>query len=255
MINFDDINTIPYSEKDISLLLLPELKESLPKSKIELSSYIECFKDYFDSERHIYDYYSYLYDDEYILGYHCARILNYEDYLKNGIDNDGGDDSIQEKRITNLLKNLDFDDEIISDILIKVHANWEINKQTKTKPVSFYLSKNYILLDGRGTSNYFHNIGGEILKWAIDSFGTNVWNQEPYIKLKTYGTPSIVTFKVKIKDLFDSFKTDCIKNIFILNALKYTGIMVNNLDSNKFNICLMTKEKVLPDNIINIEET
>ena len=44
------------------------------------------------------------------------------------------------------------------------------------------------------------------------------------------------------------------KKYFYLNSLKYYGISVNKLDSINFNICLMTKEKVLPDNIINIEQ-
>lgn len=111
----------------------------IPKSKIEVSSYIDFYKDFFNENRHIYDYFCDIYGNEYILGYHCARILNKNDYYEFGINNDGGNDSVQENRIINLLNNCDFDTVTINEIMNRVHANWNNNIQTKTKPVSFYL--------------------------------------------------------------------------------------------------------------------
>lgn len=93
------------------------------------------------------------------------------------------------------------------------------------------------------------NLGGEILRWALESMDRELYRTEPYKRLWIKGTPSVIKFKCRLRDIYEGCRNDLIAEI-----VKY--YIVKNIYGYpyEFEFTGMTKGKVPPENIISIEE-
>lgn len=187
-------------------------------------------------------------DTEFIL-FHCARILDKNDYLKNGIRICGGRDSEEEFRLRSLLKNIGVPSLEIEEIFIQIYKLWDRDGDLRTQSVHFFIEEKEIYKDDQ--LNYFAiNVGGEILRWAMESVDCNLYRKQPYNQLWKIGTPSVIKFKSKLKDIVSfkqqSLAAEIVKYYIIKNSL--------NQSDYEFSFTGMTKESVPPENIIGIFE-
>lgn len=179
---------------------------------------------------------------------HCARILDVDDYWKNGIITDGGKNSVGEERIRNLLINIGVSHDKINAILVKVNKYWDRDKDSRTKSVHFFIDKNLVYEDIR-IADFAINLGGKILKWALEAIDKDLYKQEPYKRLWINGTPSVIKFKCKISDIHE-----VCRDMLIAEIVKYFIVCDLFHYKYEFKFTGMTKGSVPPENIISIEE-
>lgn len=84
--------------------------------------------------------------DKEIVVYHCARILDENEYLKQGIVNAGGKDSIGEKRLRKLLVDIGLDADKIEEVYIYIYimCGIVINNLEQNRFISFLIKIKYI---------------------------------------------------------------------------------------------------------------
>ena len=98
--------------------------------------------------------------------------------------------------------------------------------------------------------NYFAiNLGGEILRWSLEAIDTGLYKQEPYKRLWIKGTPSVIKFKCKLRDIHK-----VCRNSLIAEIVKY--YIVRDLYGYKYEFAFTgrTIGSVPPENIITIKE-
>lgn len=179
---------------------------------------------------------------------HCARILDVNDYWNNGIITAGGKNSLGEERIRNLLDNIGVPQDKINVILDKVNDYWVRDRTSRTKSVHFFIDKKLVSKD-IAIADFAINLGGEILKWALEAIDKDLYKQEPYKRLWINGTPSVIKFKCKISDIHE-----ICRDMLIAEIVKYFIVCDLFHYKYEFEFTGMTKGSVLPENIISIEE-
>lgn len=179
---------------------------------------------------------------------HCTRILDESEFWKHGIVTGGGVNAIGEKRICKLLRSINLGEEAIQEILSHIHYLWNRDKNLRTESVHFFLNANQVYTDD--VLNYYAiNLGGEVLRWALEAIDKNLYKQEPYKQLWIKGTPSVVRFKCKLRDIHEVCRYSLIAEIvkyYILSEL--FGIVY------EFKFTGMTLGAVPPENILAIDE-
>lgn len=114
---------------------------------------------------------------------------------------------------------------------------------------SFFIEEKQIYKDDQ--LNYFAiNVGGEILRWAMESIDCNLYRKHPYNQLWKIGTPLVIKFKSKLKDIV-GFK----QQLLVAEIVKYY-IIINLISQSdyEFSFTGMTNGSVSPENIIEIFE-
>lgn len=249
LIDFDNSDTFPkelqmwdagfekYIKNEISLENVKEwwqIKTQLEPLHLEREKIVtEFLKNNMDTE---------------VAVYHCTRILNEDDYLKQGIVISGGRGSLEEKRIRKLFSEVKIPEDMIEKIFEHIYKIWDRDKQSRTTAVHFFSDKKHIY-DEVTASTFAINLGGEIVRWSMEAVDINLYKQEPYKRLWILGKPCIIKFKCKLSDIAET-KRDLliaeIVNYFIVTKMygypyrvEFTG---------------MTTGNVPPENIISIEE-
>ena len=244
MIDFDNPNTFPKELKDwrtefeilrrVNTDNIEEWWHQLQDIRIGESKLVTDFvKENMDTE---------------IAVCHCTRISDENEYWKHGLVTAGGENNAGEKRLRKLLVDTGLDDDKIEEVFSHVYCLWNRDKQSRTKSVHFFVDKSQVYKDDQ--LNYFAiNLGGEILRWSLDQIGEKLYKKEPYKRLWIIGTPSVITFKVKLGDIHELYRNSLIAEIVKYNItkdlfsfdyeLKFTGMTVGD---------------VPPQNILSIEE-
>lgn len=186
--------------------------------------------------------------DKEIVVYHCARILDENEYWKQGIVTAGGKDSIGEKRLRKLLVDIGLDADKIEEVFLHVYHLWNRDKQSRTKSVHFFFEKNQVYKDDR-INHFAINLGGEILRWSLEAIDKELYKEEPYKRLWILGNPSVITFKVKLGDIHEVHRNSLIAEIVKYNITKD----LFGFDY-EFDFTGMTVGDVPPQNILSIEE-
>lgn len=96
---------------------------------------------------------------------------------------------------------------------------WNRDKQSRTKSVHFFLDKNQVYKDDQ-LNHFAINLGGEILRWSLDAIDRELYKEEPYKCLWILGSPSVITFKVKLSDIHESCRNSLIAEIVKYNITK-----------------------------------
>ena len=180
--------------------------------------------------------------------YHCARILNEQQYWSQGIVIDGGANSIGEKRLKDLLCSIGLTMKQIEEILTHVFYLWNRDDFSRTKAVHFFIDEAEAYKDDK-LNHFAINLGGEILRWSLEAIDRDIYKTEPYKRLWIMGTPSIVKFKSKLENVHELYRHSLIAEI-----VKYfivTGIYDHRYE---FEFTGMTNGSVLPKDILCITE-
>ena len=179
---------------------------------------------------------------------HCTRILDVNQFWKYGIVTGGGINSVGEKRLRDLLFSIEVEPEQIENIMSHVYYYWNRDKLSRTEAVHFFIDKNQVYKDDQ-LNHFAINLGGEILRWALESMDRELYRTEPYKRLWIKGTPSVIKFKCRLRDIYEGCRNDLIAEI-----VKYYIVKDIYGYPYEFEFTGMTKGKVPPENIISIEE-
>ena len=179
---------------------------------------------------------------------HCARILDENEYWKHGLVTAGGENNAGEKRLRKLLVDIGLDDDKIEEVFSHAHYLWNRDKQSRTKSVHFFVDKSQVYKDDQ-LNHFAINLGGEILRWSLDAIDRELYKEEPYKRLWIMGTPSVITFKVKLGDIHEIYRNSLIAEIVKYNITKD----LFGFDY-EFEFTGMTVGDVPPQNILSIEE-
>lgn len=179
---------------------------------------------------------------------HCTRILDENEYWKHGLVTAGGENNAGEKRLRKLLVYIGLDNDKIEEVFSHVNYLWNRDKQSRTKSVHFFVDKRQVYKDDQ-LNHFAINLGGEILRWSLDAIDRELYKEEPYKRLWIKGTPSVITFKVKLGDIHEIYRNSLIAEIVKYNITKD----LFGFDY-EFEFTGMTVGDVPPQNIINIEE-
>ena len=184
-------------------------------------------------------------DDEIIVN-HCSRILSIDEFRYEGLII-GGVSSSEEKRIRHYLKIIELDEASINNVMDKVQTLWSRDGKQRTKSVHFFVPYNLAYEDDQ-INAFALNLGGEVLRWAIESIGTDLYKQEPYKRLWLLGQPSIVRFKVSWGNLDDSCRNRIVSEIIMHTLATQMNVPYY------FQFTGMTSSNIPPQNILSIDE-
>lgn len=179
---------------------------------------------------------------------HCTRILDENEYWKHGLVTAGGENNAGEKRLRKLLVDIGLDDDKIEEVFSHVHYLWNRDKQSRTKSVHFFVDKSQVYKDDQ-LNHFAINLGGEILRWSLDAIDRELYKEEPYKRLWIMGTPSAITFKVKLGDIHEIYRNSLMAEIVKYNITKD----LFGFDY-EFEFTGMTVGDIPPQNILSIEE-
>lgn len=210
---------------------------------IEIQEWIISHKPYFltkiplNSYEHEYEIIHKLYDmhieeQEFIQNYiqlnketeftmwHNARIENKESYFKNGILSFNGDIQQAQDRVSQLLKKFGINAQDRLILLDKIKSYWQRDGNNRTNAVHFFLSKSQI--HDPQLMEFSINLGGECVRWGMESINPELYRQEPYKRLWICGTPCSIKFKSKLKDICCYSQEHIVREIayyFIINCI------------------------------------
>lgn len=177
----------------------------------------------------------------------CAY-FDENEYWKHGLVTAGGKNNAGERRLRKLLVDIGLDEDKIEEVFSHVYYLWNCNKQSKTKSVHFFIDKSQVYKNDQ--LNYFAvNLGGEILRWSLKAMDRDLYKEEPYKRLWIMGTPCVITFKVKLDDIYETDRNSLIAEIVKYNIMKD----IFGFDY-EFKFTGMTVGDVPPENILSIEE-
>lgn len=180
--------------------------------------------------------------------WHCTRVLNEEDFWRNGIIVSGGRGCLGEKRIRLHLSQIGVAQDMIEKIFKHIYVYWDRNIESRTESVHFQGDKKTIYNDVNA-SIFATNLGGEIVRWSIENIDKNLHKKEPYKRLWILGKPCIIKFKCKLSQMRERSRTDVIVEI-----LKYFIVTKMYKYPYEFDFTGMTIGSVPSENILSIEE-
>lgn len=249
MIDFDNPNTFPKELKnwgtEFEKMILRRVNTDNIEEGARIKHQLQNIR--IDKSKLVTDFVKENMDTE-IAVCHCTRILDENEYWKQGLVTAGEKNNAGEKRLRKLLVDTGLDDDKIEEVFSHAYYLWNRDKQSRTKSVHFFIDKNQVYRDDR--LNYFAiNVGGEILRWSLNAIDSELYKEEPYKRLWIMGTPSVITFKIKLGDIYEKCRNGLISEIVKYNIMKdLFGF------GYEFDFMGMTVGDVPPQNILNIEE-
>lgn len=186
-------------------------------------------------------------NDEVVV-YHCTRILDQNEYWRNGIVTGNGAGSVAEHRIRTLLMDIGVQQAKIDEILQHMYVYWNRDKGARTTAVHFFGCKNRVYVNDQ-INVFALNLGGETLRWVLAKIDKELYTKEPYKRLWILGTPSVIKFKVKLCNIDPLDRAKLIAEI-----LKYYIMTLFEKTSYSIEFTGKTTGSVPPEDIISIEE-
>lgn len=251
IIDFDLPEKFPYELNDLGYEFEKRLYSSINMREIEEWWQVEhkLRNMYIDDMPLVTDYIKHNSDKE-IACYHCTRILDIRKYWDEGIITGGGKGSTAEKRLRELFSSIGLNNNEIDDIFSHIYYYWNRDGGSRTNAVHFFLDKKHIYNDDK--ANIFAiNLGGEIVRWSLESIDRELFKREPYKRLWILGTPSIIKFKCKLCNIPETSQRDIIAEIIKYNIVSKIYNFPNKYVSE---VTAMTIGNVPPQDIISIEE-
>ena len=249
IIDFDDPSSFPEELATWSIDFENEIRKNINTNGITEGWQIERQLQnlHIDESPLVKDYLAAHMDAEVAVS-HCTRILDANKFRKEGLVTGGGRGSIADIRLRGLLSNIGLETSSINNIMSKVYSYWDRDKEQRTEAVHFQFDRNNIYQDN--TANVFAiNLGGEVIRWALEECGTDLYKSEPYKRLWIWGTPSIVKFKCKLSNVHPTKQAALLAEI-----VKYNIVTKLYGYAYEFDFTGMTTGSVPPEDIISIEE-
>lgn len=249
MIDFSNPNTFPKELKnwrtDFEKIILRRINTDNIKECWQIKRQLQDIR--IDESKLVTDFVAQNMETE-IAVCHCTRILDENDYWKYGLVIAGGENNTEEKRLRKLLVDIGLAGDKIEEVFSHVYNLWNRDKEFRTKSVHFFIDKNQVYRDDQ-LNNFASSLGGEILRWSLEAIDSELYKKEPYKRLWIMGSPSVITFKVKLCDIHETCRNSLIAEIVKYNITKELFGY-----GYEFDFTGMTVGDVPPKNIISIEE-
>lgn len=247
MIDFNDSNTFPAELKEWGIEF-----ENLLRQRINMDGVSEWWQiEHQLQDLHIEDtelirnYVDNNMDKEVVLC-HCTRIIDETEYWKHGIVTGGGKNSVAEKRLTLLLHDIGLDEKQIAEIFSHIYYYWNRDKSSRIDAVHFFIDQDQVYRDDQ-LNHFAINVGGEILRWSLEAIDRELYKKEPYKRLWILGSPSVIKFKLKLRDIYELHRYSLIAEI-----VKYYIVTEVYGYNYEFDFTGMTIGEVVPENILSI---
>ena len=179
---------------------------------------------------------------------HVTRLLDTNTVFQEGLWAFGGSESLGEKRIRDTLVRIGAKEDCIAEILEHANYYWNRDKESRKESIHFMIDMGHVYRE-KTACEFAANLGGEILRWSLEGVDKGLYKQEPYKKLWLEGTPSIVKFKVKLKNILDYCRDNLIAEI-----LNYSIVRKIYDLQYEFDCTGMTTGAVPAEDIISISE-
>lgn len=255
IIDFDDKNTFPET-----LCAWDEKFERMIRNRIQVSPTMQ----WYEIRNQLQDLWPMIRAEPLVMTFlrenmntevaicHCTRLLNPQSVLDNGLVTGGGCGAVGEKRMRGLLEGIGAPKEQVDAIVSKARYYWQRDTISRTESVHFFVDKSQAQKDIQ-ISTFALNLGGEILRWAMRDVGDRLYLTMPYKRLWLEGTPSVVKFKSKLKNIVQSDREKLIATI-----LEYFIIirMFGQKYESEYELSVTgkTRGSVAPEDILSIEE-
>ena len=107
---------------------------------------------------------------------------------------------------------------------------------------TFFIDKSQVYKNDQ--LNYFAvNLGGEILRWSLKAMDRDLYKEEPYKRLWIMGTPCVITFKVKLDDIYEhNYRSEYNPDSYIRTLLTWQA-------RNDMHIYFVKKENMVKNNL------
>lgn len=185
-------------------------------------------------------------DEEYCL-WHTTRVEDENMFWNNGIVAMDNDIFKSENRIVELLHKIDLQKEMMNAVLEKIRYYWKRDRDTRLNTVHFFFAKDFI--KDPQLNEFAINLGGECIRWGLNSVDPKLYRTEPYKRLWILGKPSIIKFKCKLEDISERSQ-----ETMIIELVKYFVITELYKLSYEFACTGWKRGSVPPENILAIEE-
>lgn len=180
--------------------------------------------------------------------WHTTRIEDKESYEKNGIVVMEGRGSKGEGNLISLFQRIGMNEEQIKQVFEHIYFLWDRDKNTRTDSVHFFVNKEFVYNNDQMNA-FALNLGGECVRWAIETINRELYKTEPYKRLWIMGTPSIIKFKCKLDEMDKHTR-----EMLITEIAKYYIVTELYSFPYKFEFTGRKEGKVNPEDIIVIEE-
>lgn len=178
---------------------------------------------------------------------HATRIENIYSFLQRGIRVINGCNSDTEDEIRALLKRVGFNYEQECQLIEKISRYWKRDKTTRVGMIHFFYP--YRNIKDPMIRQFAINLGGECVRWGIEDVDSELFKQEPYKRLYIQGTPCVIKFKCRLKDMERSTQERIIRELikyYIITDIFGLDYMVEDTG--------MKRNNVNPEDIVEIVE-
>jgi len=182
---------------------------------------------------------------------HVTRIIDIEQFKKEGLIESGGRGFAGENRIRKLLYSIGVDKAMTERIMSNVYYYWDRDKIDRTQGVHFQIDRKNILATP-GSIEFASNLGGEILRRALEACDKNLYRIEPYKRLWIWGTPRIVKFRCKLANICSWSQASLLAEIVMYYIV--TNLYGRDSSQYVFSFDGKTIDSVPPENIISTDE-
>ena len=180
--------------------------------------------------------------------WHTTRIEDRDSYTKNGIVVMEGRGSKVEANLICLFQRIGMKENQIREVFKHIYYLWNRDKSTRTNSVHFFVNKEFVYNNDQMYA-FALNLGGECVRWAIESINRELFKTEPYKRLWIIGTPSIIKFKCRLGEMDKRTR-----KMLVGEIVKYYIVTELYELPYKFEFTGRKEEKVKPEDIIVIEE-
>ena len=248
IIDFDDVLSFPDSLSSLNMRFVSDIVGKLDlRDNCNVWEIKKQMQDLHIDEMPIIDDYLKNNMNQKIAVWHASRLMNNDDIWTNGLVTDGGRESSGEKRINSLLEYIGLGEKEIKVIMNAVYYYWYRDKDQRTQSVHFFFDKNLVYNDDR-INAFALNLGGEVLRWSLESIGKELFKKYPYKRLWIEGRPSIIKFQCALSNVHPLCRKKVLAEIIMFSLItKHYGL------SYDFEFTGMTVNKIPPKDIISIE--
>jgi hypothetical protein len=184
--------------------------------------------------------------------WHNTRILNEDEFREEGIRTFGGDIEYAKERVKKVIEPLLLSTEKQEELIKSIMPLWERDKESRTKAVHFFYSMKQI--HNPQLMEFASNLGGECVRWGLESIDAKMYRQEPYKRLWIWGRPCSVKFKVIFDNIDRRSREHIVRGIIIYYVMTEIYGLGNTIEDTGATICdIAPKDIIRIDQISNFE--
>lgn len=248
MVNFNDSETYPNEIKNWVLNNFGTLKSIISKNDNAIPDLKRNIvkNGKLDAETFVSDFIQRNNDLEFCL-WHATRIQNEDQILNNGIVALNRNTDQNKIKYIKLFESVGLTVSEMEPILKKMECYWNRDKESRLETVHFFFPES--MIEDPQINIFAINIGGEIVRWAIEDIDPNLYRQEPYKRLWILGKPCIIQFKSDLEKMTCGTQESIILELIMHYVYKFLLNSSYGMECTGYQL-----GSVLPQNILDVKE-